>query len=334
MNRDPHQRRAARALCGVYECNTCDLYHRRLCPGCVSGNSQLQRAGQSPCPVFVCARRLQAAGCHECTLAVCRLEKTLPNRRRWPRQKCPLRVRFGGEARAASFREELRLARGAAAGVRGSARERPPLPPRTADRMGQYLQVLDEYAQRGVAVVSSHHLARAAGVRASLVRKDLSKLGRMGTRGGGYPVEAVRRAIRGRLSLSEEHRVVWLGADALQRWPEAREILLRAGCRLVSVLDGSPGRVGRKVAGLPVHSIAKMVTEIKQHRATLAVVADERVDRNNLIQALARSGVRGVLNLTESPLRASAGTVVEQADLGSQLSRLLRRLEAAQTSHH
>jgi NADH/NAD ratio-sensing transcriptional regulator Rex len=45
-----------------------------------------------------------------------------------------------------------------------------------------------------------------------------------------------------------------------------------------------------------------------------------------MVQALARAGVKAILNLTPVPLLASARMVIEQADTGSQLLRLLSRL--------
>ena len=44
-------------------------------------------------------------------------------------------------------------------------------------------------------MVSSAALATAAGVKPSQLRRDLAYFGTFGTRGRGYPVEALRKAI-------------------------------------------------------------------------------------------------------------------------------------------
>jgi hypothetical protein len=44
--------------------------------------------------------------------------------------------------------------------------------------------------------------------------------------------------------------------------------------------------------------------------------------------------MKAILDLTGTPLQASAGTVVEQADLSSPVLRLLSRLEATQQWDH
>ena len=342
----PHQRRPSRARCGVYDCSACDLYAgaqlrrpekarrprpalcgdgvpgRAGCPGCSSGNLQLLRAQQPPCPVFVCARKLRVAGCHECTEPTCRLDEALPRGRQWVSDRCPLRLKFGGEATVAGFRGELRLARGVAAAP-GELRS---LPLRPAGRMRRYLQLVADYADRGVPAVSSHHLARAVGVRASLVRRDLAKLGHAGKRGGGYQVGGLHEAIRRRLRVGQERGAIWLGAASLQGHRDVAKVLARLQCRLVAVFDSSPRWVGAEVAGLPVQPATEVVKGIRRHRATLAIVADRELAREGLIESLVRAGVTAILNLTEAPVRASAGAVVEQADLGSQVLRLLSRL--------
>ena len=84
------------------------------------------------------------------------------------------------------------------------------------------------------------------------------------------------------------------------------------------------------MAGWPVQPTGKVVKEVEQHGATLAIVADKEIASQEYLQELVGAGVKAILNLTETPFQASAGTVVEQADLSSQMLRLLSRLEATQ----
>jgi NADH/NAD ratio-sensing transcriptional regulator Rex len=124
--------------------------------------------------------------------------------------------------------------------------------------------------------------------------------------------------------------MVWLGAAALNACPEADQMLARLQCRLVGVFDAGRKWTGAKVAGWPVQPTGKVVKEVEQHGATLAIVADKEIASQEYLQELVGAGVKAILNLTETPFQASAGTVVEQADLSSQMLRLLSRLEATQ----
>lgn len=107
-------------------------------------------------------------------------------------------------------------------------------------------------------------------------------------------------------------------------------MLARLQCRLLGVFDAGRKWTGAKTAGWPVQPAGKVVKEVEQHGATLAIIADKEIASQEYLQELVRAGVKAILNLIETPLRASAGTVVEQADLSSQMLRLLSRLEATQ----
>ena len=61
-------------------------------------------------------------------------------------------------------------------------------------------------------MVSSAALATAAGVKPSQLRRDLAYFGTFGTRGRGYPVEALRNAIHEGLGRAKFQPVIMVGA--------------------------------------------------------------------------------------------------------------------------
>ena len=63
----------------------------------------------------------------------------------------------------------------------------PDLPEATVARLPEYLRALHHLAEDGHDTVSSEGLAAAAGVNSAKLRKDLSHLGRTGTRGDREP---------------------------------------------------------------------------------------------------------------------------------------------------
>lgn len=265
--------------------------------------------------MYACVRTLGIAGCYECSQSPCRMSPWLPS-------ECPLRGRFGEEARYDNFRRTLGVIRGL--GVRPGTRVA--LSRVATDRVRLYLQVVDDYVRRGLPTVSSQLLARSVGVRSGLVRRDLAALGNYGTPGRGYEVEALRRVIRRVLNLEQERAAVWLGARRLREDRRAREALLAMNCRLVAVFDADSRQVGTEAGALAVQPLARAERETRARGAAVAVVATEEAARPEMVQALARAGVKAILNLTPVPLLASARMVIEQADTGSQLLRLLSRL--------
>ncbi|MBN1458647.1 MAG: hypothetical protein JXA57_03865 [Armatimonadetes bacterium] len=271
------------------------------------------REAGAQCIVYQCVREAGISGCHECTQEVCVLGK-------WSPAQCPLRMRFGGADTGSEFEEKLDVTRGkATVGEDGSQ-----LPVQKMRRVHGYLVTLNSYAGMNVATVSSHQLARGVGVRASLVRRDLSELGSFGTPGRGYDVGRLTSEIRGVLHLQRTRRAVWLGdASALS----ARATLSAAemaNCGLIGVFDDA--RAGRSADGYVVQPLSKAATEVKKRSATVAVVAGEDAADPKLLSRLVAAGIQAVLNLTSVRLELPAAIIVEQCDLGSQLLRLVSRM--------
>jgi redox-sensing transcriptional repressor len=96
-------------------------------------------------------------------------------------------------------------------------------------------------------------------------------------------------------------------------------------CALVGIFDDR--WQGRKVGGLLVQPLARAPIEAKRHQAKVAVLANEEATAPSVVESLIEAGIKAVLNLTPSRLEASANVAIEQADIGSQLLRLLSRME-------
>ncbi len=304
-------KRASRSRCGVYDCSGCGLYLADRCPGCASGNLRLSRDGGEECLVYGCVREQEIAGCFECELSLCKLGS-------WPPTRCPLRERFGGEELGEAFHRQLEVTKGVATG-RGLGIDRSE--PRTL-RLREYLQVVHDFARRNVATMSSHHLARCVGVRASLARRDLSELGHLGTPGRGYSVSAVGAALRESLSLGPRRSAIWLGGARQAGDKHVAEALEIVNCILVGIFDDDSE--AQQVAGIAVRPLAEVAAAA--NTATVAILANEAATEPEVLRGLAEAGIEAVLNLTPVRLDASAKVIVEQADLGSQLLRLLSRL--------
>jgi NADH/NAD ratio-sensing transcriptional regulator Rex len=128
------------------------------------------------------------------------------------------------------------------------------------------------------------------------------------------------------LNLGRARATIWLGGVEMADGEEARAALDDVHCRLVGVFDDR--HRGERVAGQMVHPLAQAPDWVRRRRASVAVLASEKAARPELVEELVAAGIRAVLNLTPAPLESCAQAVIEQGDLRSQLSRLLRRLPA------
>src|SRR5512144_1794315 len=92
---------------------------------------------------------------------------------------------------------------------------RPEIPRKTIYRLSIYLRCLQRLQSNAIRTVSSEALAKAAGVKPTQLRKDLTHLGQCGRRGLGYDVELLARTIADRLGTSSLQPVILAGVGNL-----------------------------------------------------------------------------------------------------------------------
>ena len=205
----------------------------------------------------------------------------------------------------------------------GAARSlRPAVPEATVARLPVYLRVLTLQAEDGVETLSSEELATAAGVGSAMVRKDLSHLGSYGTRGVGYEVDYLIYQISRELGLTQDWRVLIIGAGNLGHALANYGGFASRGFRVVALLDVDAGRVGEQIAGLRVGSIdhlEQVVADAGVHIGVLALPAEAA---QATCDRLVEVGVSSVLNFAPCVLEVPDGVMVRKVDLSTELQIL------------
>ena len=93
-------------------------------------------------------------------------------------------------------------------------KENKKIPPATVKRLPIYLQCLDQIDPNDIGI-SSKKLAELAKVNDAQVRRDLSHLGTLGTRGVGYDISTLRNQLQLELGLVEGWSAVIVGVGNL-----------------------------------------------------------------------------------------------------------------------
>src|SRR6187549_4135666 len=89
------------------------------------------------------------------------------------------------------------------------------IPRKTVYRLSLYYRALQRAKANKVETVSSEALAKAAGVKPTQLRKDLTYFGQFGTRGLGYDVEELGKMISDLLGTNSLQPVVLVGVGNL-----------------------------------------------------------------------------------------------------------------------
>jgi len=192
----------------------------------------------------------------------------------------------------------------------------------TVRRMSLYLQFLDECERRGQETVSSADLARRGGASPAQVRKDLSFFGSFGRRGVGYGVPHLASRLREILGLVRHYRVILLGAgrigSALAAYPGFRA----RGFEVVAVYDADPARIGTRVDGLVVRSVAGLEADLAAEPADIAVIGTPADAAQAIADRLVRSGVRALLNFAPVALHVPPDVAVTDVNMAMELEGL------------
>lgn len=173
-----------------------------------------------------------------------------------------------------------------------------------------------------VATVSSEVLGEIAGVNAAKVRKDLSHLGSLGTRGSGYDVEALLARIRAELGLTREWPVVIAGLGNLGRALALYGGLPARGFRIVALLDADPSKVGTDIGGVTVSHASELEEVVRSTAPAIGVVATPAEVAQDVTERLVATGVTSLLNFAPVTLSVPDWVDLRQVDLSTELQIL------------
>jgi redox-sensing transcriptional repressor len=196
------------------------------------------------------------------------------------------------------------------------------IPRKTVYRLSLYYRALQRLKANQIDTVSSAALAKAAGVKPTQLRKDLTYFGQFGTRGLGYSVEALSIKLTEVLGTTHLQPVILVGAghlgSALLRYPG----FAKEGFEVVAAFDVDATQARSRHLGikvLPMTQISEFVPERKIKMAILTVpghVAQEVT--NSLVEA----GILAILNFAPIILQVPDNVVVNNVDLAIELENL------------
>jgi redox-sensing transcriptional repressor len=198
----------------------------------------------------------------------------------------------------------------------------PDLPEATVARLPEYLRALHHLAEAGHDTVSSEGLATAAGVNSAKLRKDLSHLGRTGTRGVGYDVSLLIEQIEHVLGLTLRRGVALVGVGNLGHALAGYAGFGNRGFRIVALFDADLGRVGEGINGLVVQHIEDLADVVAQEMISIAVIATPAHAAQNVADRLVAAGVTSILNFAPCVLNVPEGVDVRKVDLAIELQIL------------
>ncbi|MBK7997193.1 MAG: redox-sensing transcriptional repressor Rex [Verrucomicrobia bacterium] len=199
---------------------------------------------------------------------------------------------------------------------------RPEIPRKTIYRLSIYLRCLQRLKSNTIRTVSSDALAKAAGVKPTQLRKDLTYFGQFGTRGLGYDVEQLAAMISDLLGTKRLQPVVLIGVGNLGLALLSYRGFEQEGFEIVAAFDVRADRLKIKQAKQPFYSMERLEEVVRDRAVRMAIVTVPATAAQEVTNRLVACGIAGILNFSPIVLQVPEDVTVNNVNLAIELENL------------
>lgn len=196
------------------------------------------------------------------------------------------------------------------------------VPQTTINRLPIYLRCLLQAQAMRMPVINSLGIAEMAGTNAPQVRKDLSYLGELGTRGIGYDVDSLIVHISRWLGLTADRRTAIVGFGRLGQALLGYGGFGERGFSVVAIFDADQAKVGTRPGGIAVSDIAELETVLGELLVDIAILTTPVAVSQHVAERIVAGGVNAILNFAPVRLELPPEVAVRQVDLSTELQIL------------
>jgi redox-sensing transcriptional repressor len=196
------------------------------------------------------------------------------------------------------------------------------IPRKTVYRLSLYLRALHRLKANQIQTVSSEALARAAGVKPTQLRKDLTYLGQFGTRGLGYEVGQLTQMITTHLGTHRLQPVVLVGVGNLGSALLEYRGFEPEGFEIISAFDLDPHRHRDKPLRVPLHAMEDLAPFVRKHAVKMAILTVPAAAAQEVTNHLVATGVLGILNFAPIVPHVPDHVMINHVNLAIELENL------------
>ena len=196
------------------------------------------------------------------------------------------------------------------------------IPRKTVYRLSLYFRILERLHQNRMETVSSDALAKAAGVKPTQLRKDLTYFGQFGTRGLGYNVDALLSQLTNVLRTARFQPVILVGAGNLGSALLRYDGFAKEGFEIVAAFDVRPEGAKNSHSKVPVYSIDAMTSFVRENGIKLAILTVPATAAQSVANELVEAGIQAILNFSPIILQVPDHVVVNNVNLAIELENL------------
>ena len=196
------------------------------------------------------------------------------------------------------------------------------IPRKAVYRLSVYLRCLQRLKTNDIRTVSSEALAKAARVKSTQLRKDLTYFGQFGTRGLGYDVEQLSKMISDLLGTTSLQPVILVGVGNLGLALLSYKGFEQEGFEIVAAFDLDAGRKRDKSGATPILPMERLGELVHKRGVRMAIISVPAAAAQDVANQLVDAGVTGILNFAPIVLHVPDEVMVNNVNLAIELENL------------
>jgi redox-sensing transcriptional repressor len=177
-----------------------------------------------------------------------------------------------------------------------------------------YLRALALLKAEGNDFVSSRGLGSRLKMTPAQIRKDLCYFGKFGRQGRGYNVGRLYSELKQILGLDKQWSMALVGVGRLGRAIMDYKGFIPEGFKLVAAFEKDRNIIGKKIGGVTIEDIAGLGKSVKEKNVDIAIVAVPSSEAQTVIDMLAQSGIKAILNYAPICARVPRGVRLQGID--------------------
>ncbi len=172
------------------------------------------------------------------------------------------------------------------------------IPKTVIARLPRYYRFLGMLLDEGFERISSGELSQRMGLTASQIRQDLNHFGGFGQQGYGYNVEQLRQSIGEIIGISNNYKVILVGAGNLGKAIAQHLNFQKRGFELIGIFDSNKNLEGKKINDFEITHFDKIYDFCEKHNPTTAILCIPTDAGKAVTKVLYDCGIRSYWNFS------------------------------------
>ena len=189
-------------------------------------------------------------------------------------------------------------------------------------RLPAYLRELRRLREAARERVSSPVLARALRIDTISARKDLDRVGAVGSPGVGYRVRELIDSIETFLGWKNVSEAFLIGIDGFGAGLLGYGGFSAYGLKIIAAFDADPGKIGTEIHGRSVFGVERLEELVRRLQVRIGIICVPAAFAQEVADAMVAGGIRAIWNFANVSLKVPEEVVVQREVIAGGLAVL------------